>query len=815
MNLASTATNFINKPALIFEGQVYTYSDLDEASNRVANGLSESGISRGDRVALFLPNIPSFVFVYLGIQKVGAVAVSINSGFKSDEVGFILKDSGARILVTTEALRTHVSADDTPDLIRVLIAEGQTDTGADVSLSELMDSASPEALTMDMQPDDPAVILYTSGTTGFPKGAVLSHDNVVSNVNTCISTFDIQPKDKILLFVPLFHNFGQNAALLPSLGAGATILLHREFELKTILESIQRYDVTTFYGVPTIYTLLYDEATAEQMQSVRRYISAAASLPSEVAAKWRDKFQVAINEGYGLTESSLACFNPCPDIKPGSVGIPLAEIEVQTINAEGRETVPGELGEIAISGPGVMSGYWNRPVETTEAIRDGKFYTGDIGKLDDDGYLYIVDRVKDRVNVGGMKLYPSEVENIIYQHPGVLEAAVYGVPENVLGEQVVASVVLKPDQAVTDEEIMDFCRQRIADFKVPGKIIFTDSLPKGRTGKVLKKILRDQFKPDICSCPEEIPGKSARLSSEEMKRWMVDWIAGKRAIAAETIQTDQAFAGYGLNSILTVQLIHDLESGLQNSIGSDQEISLSAALAFRYTTIDQLTAFILQSFDSKDSPLTREDSITDELITSEMFPLSSGQRALWFVQQLVPENTAYNTAVSLRIRSGLDVDLLKAAFQALITRHPCLRTSFFIDDDGEPVQKVDQHQRVDFQQFEAGSWTWDELNNRVVEDYKRPFALEHDSMLRVSLYTRAPDDQILLFTIHHIVIDGWSQWMLIEELGPVVLCNQGKQGSGIAIHKEPLCELYLLAEEDVARRARKTSPGLLAAAIGR
>ncbi|RKZ92368.1 MAG: long-chain fatty acid--CoA ligase [Candidatus Parabeggiatoa sp. nov. 1] len=582
---------FPNKPALLFEGQSFTYRELDEMSNRVANGLAGLGVSCGDRVALFLPNIPPFVIVYLGIQKIGAVAVSINSTFKAQETKVILTDSGASVVVTTESLRTNVPAEELPQLNTILIAEGEAQK-TDIDLSDWMAKASPNAQMIDRAHDDPAVILYTSGTTGFPKGATLSHGNVILNIRMCVYTFRTHPDDRILLFLPIFHNFGQNAAFNTCFEACATLVLHREFEIESVLESIVRNKVTTFFGVPTIYTLLYDKASAEQMRSVRYYISAAATLPVVMAKKWHDKFGVFINNGYGLSETSQVCFNHFFKHKPGdSVGSPLEGIDVKIVNAEGREVASGEVGEVAIRGSNVMLGYWNRPAETAEAIKEGWFHTGDIGKMDDEGYFYIVDRVKDMINVGGLKVYPSEVENFLYQHPAVAEAAVYGVQEPLLGEQVRASVVLKPQQVVTEEEIITFCRQQMADFKVPSIIEFVDSLPKSKTGKILKRMLRekvqkphDSEEPAVPSVPHsDIPSHSQQ-AIKATENWIADWLAKRLGLAVEAIKTDQPFEEYGMTSALAVHLAQELGDWLGRS--------LPPVIAWNFSTIEAMASHL-------------------------------------------------------------------------------------------------------------------------------------------------------------------------------------------------------------------------------
>lgn len=477
--------------ALVSDGRTLSYHDLDQQVNRAANVLHSLGIQRGDRVALLLPNIPAFVIAYLGALKLGAIAVSLNVMLKRDEVTFALNDCGAQVVLTTAELRPTIAERQISQPLRVVIAEGAVD--GDLALDELLLRVSPEARAALMDRDDPAAIVYTSGTTGFPKGATLSHGNVLSSMQAKQRYCGTQPDDRLLLFLPLFHCFGQNAILNHALYAGATVVLQRRFDPAKALDAVAHDGITMFFGVPTVYIkLLSMELPRALLQQVRYYFAAGATMPEEIARRWHQELGSIIYEGYGLTETSpFASYNHAERYRFGSIGVPIQGVEMRIVDSDGCVVADGERGEIVIRGPNVMLGYWNRPVETAQAIRDGWFHTGDIGVRSSDGYFQIVDRLKDMISVAGFKVYPTEVENAIYQHPAIAEVAVYGVPDAVQGEQVKAHIVLKPGQQLSASEMTAFCRAHIATFKVPRTIEFVDTIPKNPTGKILRRALRE------------------------------------------------------------------------------------------------------------------------------------------------------------------------------------------------------------------------------------------------------------------------------------------------------------------------------------
>jgi long-chain acyl-CoA synthetase len=563
------------RTAILFEGSEISYRELDRRVNRAASVLHGLGVCPGDRVAIHLPNVPEFAVAYLGVVKIGAIAVSVNPNLTQSEVNTVLNDSGSRVLVTTDS-QPAISP-----VQYVLTADELT-----VGHAECVEA-------IDLDPGSPAAILYTSGTTGVPKGATLSHSNIEFTRESKKRYLGIRPDDRMLLFLPLYHCFGQNAILNSCLHAGATIVLHRGFDADAVLASIVRDRVTMFCGVPTTFIVLHDAASPEQMKSVRYFFSAAASLPVEVETKWRRKFGAIIHQGYGLTETSpFAAYNHTGRHKPGSIGTPIDGVEMRIADvADGRILPDGEKGEIVVRGPNVMLGYWNRPEATCEAIRNGWFHTGDIGRLDEDGYFYVEDRLKDMIIVGGSNVYPAEIENVLYQHCGVAEAAVYGVPDAVMGELGRAAVVLKPGFVATGEELLAHCRRHLAAFKVPAQIEFTCELPKSRTGKVLKRVLREQHSAEYTQTASlfalaKATSRHMTQDTNDLQHRIADWLGGKLRIDANSIDFKVPFSEYGLTSLMAVELAKDLAEWTGRSV--------VPTVTWSFSTVESLAAHLVE-----------------------------------------------------------------------------------------------------------------------------------------------------------------------------------------------------------------------------
>nr|WP_205863343.1 long-chain fatty acid--CoA ligase [Planosporangium thailandense] len=483
-NLLRTVSRFPDRPALRLGDQVMSYADLDDASARVVTYLRSCGVGPGDRVGLMLPNVPQFAVAYYGILRAGAVVVPMNPLLKGREVDFYLDDSqAAGMLVWHTAVGDGARRDDPVHL--VVEPSG---------FAEALAAYEPTPGLVDRDGSDIAVILYTSGTTGQPKGAELTHDNLRRNAEVSASTLvHLTHEDVVFGALPLFHSFGQTVALNTAVLSGACLTLLPRFDPEQALDILTAHNVTMFAGVPTMYgALLNTVGTGEvDLSALRVCVSGGAALPVELLHRFERRFGTMILEGYGLSETSpVASFNhPDRQRKPGTIGTPIDGVEMRVVDANGDDVPDGEVGEIAIRGHNVMKGYWRRPDATAEAIVDGWFRTGDLGRRDADGYYTIVDRTKDMVIRGGYNVYPREVEEVLYEHPAVAEAAVLGMPHRTLGEEVVAVVALRPGASATPDELREHVKSQIAAYKYPRHVWIIDALPKGATGKILKRAI--------------------------------------------------------------------------------------------------------------------------------------------------------------------------------------------------------------------------------------------------------------------------------------------------------------------------------------
>jgi long-chain acyl-CoA synthetase len=497
--LAQTAAQTPDKTAIIFHDQRTSYRDFDERANQVANGLIQLGVQPGDRVALYIHNLPIFMEAYYGILKAGASVVPLNVLYKAGEVEYILQDSGAKAILTFTLFApvALAAATNAPELRHVIVAAPEEMPGATLWRNAFGDAAT-SAPAVFVQDEDVAVICYTSGTTGRPKGAMLTHRNLISNLNQCsaIESISTRPDDIVWLALPLFHIYAMNVAMNLAVKNGATLDLVERFDLTGSLEELQKNHCTVLYGAPPMFVGWAQVPTLKDydLSSVRYIASGAAALPVRIMELFEGLAGVPISEGYGLTEASPVVTSNAagPVTKPGTVGPAIPGCEVKIVDESGNEVARGELGEVICRGPNIMKGYWKQPQATAEALRDGWLHTGDLGTMDNDGYISIADRIKDMIIVSGFNVYPREVEETLFKHPAVADAAVVQYPDPYQGESVMAYVVLKQGESATEQDIIDFCRSQIAVFKCPHKVVFRETLPKNNTGKVLRRELREE-----------------------------------------------------------------------------------------------------------------------------------------------------------------------------------------------------------------------------------------------------------------------------------------------------------------------------------
>jgi long-chain acyl-CoA synthetase len=514
LNLATLLENSARERpdhlAIIFNEMKFPYSAVNAAANQIANGLTAIGIQPGDKVAISCPNLPYFPLVYYGILKAGAVVVPLNVLLKPREIAYHLQDSDAKAYFCFEGTDQlpmgqmgYAGFQETESCQHFFLMTanpaGPSPIDGVKTLGTFMYNQPPTFATVQTQADDTAVILYTSGTTGQPKGAELSHMNMIMNARLSDNMYEQIQDDVHLVVLPLFHSFGQTVQMNAGFYNGHTLSLLPRFDPDAVLGIMQRDNVTVFAGVPTMYWALLNHPGADKYDlgkiasNLRLCASGGAAMPVEVMKAFEEKFNVTILEGYGLSETSpVASFNRADRVrKPGSIGLPVWGVDLKIFDELDSEVAPGELGEIVIRGHNVMKGYYKRPQATADAFRKGWFHTGDIGRIDEDGYIYIVDRVKDMVIRGGFNVYPREVEEVLMSHPAISLAAVIGVPNEKLGEEVKAFVVLKEGAELTEQELIAWSKENMADYKYPRMVEFRDTLPMNATGKILKIELRE------------------------------------------------------------------------------------------------------------------------------------------------------------------------------------------------------------------------------------------------------------------------------------------------------------------------------------
>jgi long-chain acyl-CoA synthetase len=495
MNLATnverSALFFPDRPAVSEAGIEISYGQLNDRSNRIATGLMKIGVRAGDRVALCAPNSADWIAFYFGVLKAGAVAVTLSSLLKRDELTLLVNHSKPRVIFTADD-----KLDDLENLRGSAGIEKTICPQGDATLEQVVNMGIGSFKAVDRDRTDTAAVLYTGGTTGMPKGVMLSHENINAGSHNVAFYERSSETDRGLCFLPFNHVFGQIHIMNATILSSGCVELLPKYDLDRVLEVTSAGRVTKFFAVPTIYTrLLMLEGLKQKLGSIRYSFSAAASMPSEIVRQWKEQTSLTIHESYGLTESATAVtYNHYFRHVVGSVGDSVAGVEVQIRDSQGNRLGDGGEGEICVRGPNIMRGYLDNPEETEKAFwTGGWFRTGDIGVFDEDSYLYIVDRLKDMIITGGENVYPREVEEVIYTVPEVQECAVIGLPDEQWGERVTACVVPRPGQSVTVENLTAFLKARLSGFKVPKEYQIVDELPKSAAGKILKRELRKQF----------------------------------------------------------------------------------------------------------------------------------------------------------------------------------------------------------------------------------------------------------------------------------------------------------------------------------
>lgn len=498
--LEETARRFPDKPCIIYEGARIPFAEANRRANRFAHGLREAaGVARGDRVALLIKNSPEYVEALFGVLKLGATAVPINVFLTPPEIAFVLNDCGVKVLTVSSdflpmvpALREHASA-----LARIIVTDSPAE-GADAVLSrdEITQGLPDEDPGVAIAADDDAVFLYTSGTTGAPKAAMLSHGNFLADISSCRRAVHCTPEDSFLLALPMFHSFSLTVNVLLPIAVGCTIVLLESVRpLEKLLGALVEQGPTIFAGVPALYNVLARTDVPPAMLGrvkLRLCISGSAPLAEATLAEFEKRFPIPLLEGYGLSEAApVVSLNPLEGRrKVGSIGLPLPDVEVKISDDEDREVPTGKPGELGVRGPNVMKGYYNRPEETAAALRGGWLHTGDIARIDQDGYIFILDRKKDLIISKGMNIYPREIEELLYQHPKVADAAVVGRQDERKDEMPVAFIALKEGVGAEPREFVEYLRPRLAAYKIPRRVRFLDEFPRTPTGKILKRELK-------------------------------------------------------------------------------------------------------------------------------------------------------------------------------------------------------------------------------------------------------------------------------------------------------------------------------------
>jgi long-chain acyl-CoA synthetase len=533
--LEESARKYPETPCTIFKGAKLSYGEMDALTDQLAAGLASLGVKKGDRVGIFMPNTPQFVMAYFAVLKLGAIVVAVNPLYSAREIEHQVNDAGIELMLVMSNFYNLIKQVQPKTKIKTLVVTNLKETlppvlaflftltkekkggfrvelgSGDYWMQDLLSKFRPEDRPkVEVTSDDVALFQYSGGTTGISKGAIAMHRNLVANALQ-IRLWMVNAEDGkevVLMAIPLFHVYGMVAGMLFGIRTGASmVMVPNPKDLKDLLDNIQKYQTTIFPGVPTLYNAINNHpdvlAGKYNLTTIKACISGSAPLMRDTKEKFESLTGGVVFEGYGLSEAPTAthCNPLLGENRTGSIGLPLPDVDVRVISLDDEVTVlpEGEVGELVVKGPQVFKGYHNMPTETTNALRDGWLYTGDIARMDEDGYFYIVDRKKELIKPGGYQVWPREVEEVISDNPKVLEVGVAGIPDPYRGETVKAWVVVKPGESLTEEEVRDWCKERLAKFKVPTHVEFRDELPKTTVGKILRRELVRQHKEKVTS----------------------------------------------------------------------------------------------------------------------------------------------------------------------------------------------------------------------------------------------------------------------------------------------------------------------------
>jgi long-chain acyl-CoA synthetase len=588
--LSKSAENFGEKAAIVWNDKEYSFKDLDSMSNKFAHALLEKGLTKGDRVCIFMQNSPEFVVSHFGIIKAGCITVPLNVMYRKRELVHMVNDSGATVMVTSEGNLPYVLEvrNDLKSLREIIVTSSNVPEGC-LSFYRLLENGVDKPTDVRNADDDVAVICYTSGTTGSAKGAMITHSNFISNISTLSQLWELTDRDKLMMALPMFHVHGLGIAVHGMVYCGYTMVLLERFDAKKVMEGIDKYKCTVFMGVPTMYIKLLElDDCKYDLSSMRLWTVGSAPMPVDAMEKFKERYGFELLERYGMTETAVViASNPLKGKrKPGSVGLPIPGVEVMIVDDEDNPLPVNEVGEIVVRGPNVMKGYWNRPQETEEAFRNGWFHTGDLGKIDEEGYLHIVGRKKEMIISGGFKVFPREVEEVLHTHPKVKEVAVVGIPDPVRGESVKAYIVLKDGTTATEKELDEYCRNNLAAFKVPRIYEFVSSIPRTPSGKILNRLLsqakvKDLMIPDVKTIDRRVSAYEAAKYMKESNVGSLIITDGDVPIGIVTMR-DILYKVISLGSLGKDISLSNIMSTPLLTVEAEEDISKAAALMRRW-----------------------------------------------------------------------------------------------------------------------------------------------------------------------------------------------------------------------------------------